>query len=83
VLGGGRGPRRDDRRAAAGRGWRRAPERARAAGRDRRGRPHPRHRATIGIDDIALRRPTLDDVFLQLTGRTAEASEAEDEEAAA
>jgi ABC-2 type transport system ATP-binding protein len=40
-------------------------------------------RATIGIDDIALRRPTLDDVFLQLTGRTAEASEAEDEEAAA
>jgi ABC-2 type transport system ATP-binding protein len=24
----------------------------------------------IGIDDIALRRPTLDDVFLGLTGRT-------------
>ncbi len=28
----------------------------------------------IGIDDIALRRPTLDDVFLQLTGRPAEAN---------
>jgi ABC-2 type transport system ATP-binding protein len=31
----------------------------------------------IGIDDIALRRPTLDDVFLALTGHAAE----EDEEA--
>jgi ABC-2 type transport system ATP-binding protein len=29
--------------------------------------------AGLGIDDIAVRRPTLDDVFLQLTGRTAEA----------
>jgi ABC-2 type transport system ATP-binding protein len=28
--------------------------------------------AGIGIDDIALRRPTLDDVFLQLTGHAAE-----------
>jgi ABC-2 type transport system ATP-binding protein len=28
--------------------------------------------AGIGIDDIALRGPTLDDVFLQLTGHTAE-----------
>jgi ABC-2 type transport system ATP-binding protein len=28
--------------------------------------------AGIGIDDIALRRPTLDDVFLTLTGHTAE-----------
>jgi ABC-2 type transport system ATP-binding protein len=28
--------------------------------------------AGIGIDDIALRRPTLDDVFLELTGRVAE-----------
>jgi ABC-2 type transport system ATP-binding protein len=26
----------------------------------------------VGIDDIALRRPTLDDVFLSLTGRPAE-----------
>jgi ABC-2 type transport system ATP-binding protein len=30
----------------------------------------------IGIDDIGLRRPTLDDVFLSLTGHTAEAAEA-------
>ena len=29
--------------------------------------------AGIGIDDIALRRPTLDDVFLSLTGRAADA----------
>jgi ABC-2 type transport system ATP-binding protein len=36
-------------------------------------------RAGIAIDDIALRRPTLDDVFLQLTGHTAEESEAESE----
>ena len=28
--------------------------------------------AGIGIDDIAVRRPTLDDVFLQLTGHAAE-----------
>jgi ABC-2 type transport system ATP-binding protein len=28
--------------------------------------------AGIGIDDIALRRPTLDDVFLTLTGHAAE-----------
>ena len=32
--------------------------------------------AGIGIDDIALRRPTLDDVFLSLTGHTAELSAA-------
>jgi ABC-2 type transport system ATP-binding protein len=37
--------------------------------------------AGIGIDDIAVRRPTLDDVFLNLTGRTAE--EHEEQEAAA
>jgi ABC-2 type transport system ATP-binding protein len=30
--------------------------------------------AGIGIDDIALRRPTLDDVFLSLTGHAAEGS---------
>ena len=29
----------------------------------------------VGIDDIALRRPTLDDVFLSLTGHTAEAGD--------
>ena len=33
--------------------------------------------AGIGIDDVAMHRPTLDDVFLGLTGRAA--SEAEDE----
>jgi len=29
--------------------------------------------ARVGVDDITLRRPTLDDVFLSLTGRVAEA----------
>ena len=33
----------------------------------------------VGIDDIALRRPTLDDVFLALTGHTAEESEQQDQ----
>ncbi len=37
-------------------------------------------RAGLGIDDIALQRPTLDDVFFELTGHTAE--EAEEEAAA-
>jgi ABC-2 type transport system ATP-binding protein len=35
--------------------------------------------AGIGIDDIAVRRPTLDDVFLRLTGRVAEEEEKEAE----
>jgi ABC-2 type transport system ATP-binding protein len=35
--------------------------------------------AGVGVDDIALRRPTLDDVFIALTGHAAE----EEEEAAA
>ena len=35
--------------------------------------------AGIAIDDIALRRPTLDDVFLSLTGHAAEERQAEDE----
>jgi ABC-2 type transport system ATP-binding protein len=42
--------------------------------------------AGIGVDDLVLRRPTLDDVFLALTGHAAEAeaeAEAEQEEAAA
>jgi ABC-2 type transport system ATP-binding protein len=26
--------------------------------------------ANVAVDDVALRRPTLDDVFLTLTGRT-------------
>jgi ABC-2 type transport system ATP-binding protein len=33
----------------------------------------------VGIDDIALRRPTLDDVFLALTGHTAVESEQEEQ----
>jgi ABC-2 type transport system ATP-binding protein len=38
--------------------------------------------AGIGVDDVALNRPTLDDVFLTLTGHAAEAAEAgEGEEA--
>jgi ABC-2 type transport system ATP-binding protein len=41
--------------------------------------------AGVGVDDIAIRRPTLDDVFLALTGRTAEDAEqqAEPQEAPA
>jgi ABC-2 type transport system ATP-binding protein len=38
--------------------------------------------AGVGIDDLAVRTPTLDDVFLQLTGHAAEASEEPVEEAA-
>ena len=38
--------------------------------------------AGIRIDDVALRRPTLDDVFLALTGHAAEELPDEDEEAA-
>jgi ABC-2 type transport system ATP-binding protein len=29
-------------------------------------------RAGVGVEDVALRRPTLDEVFLRLTGRTDE-----------
>jgi len=35
--------------------------------------------ATIKLEDLALRRPTLDDVFLNLTGHGAEAADEEDE----
>ena len=38
--------------------------------------------AAIKLDDIALRRPTLDDVFLTLTGHAAEELPVEEEEAA-
>ena len=38
--------------------------------------------AGIEIEDLGLRRPTLDDVFLTLTGRTAEAAEKDDAEKA-
>ena len=34
--------------------------------------------ANVQIDDLALRRPTLDDVFLKLTGRTAESIAADE-----
>jgi ABC-2 type transport system ATP-binding protein len=37
----------------------------------------------IEIDDIGLRRPTLDDVFLSLTGHAAEDDQADDDEAGA
>jgi ABC-2 type transport system ATP-binding protein len=35
--------------------------------------------AGVGIDDISMRRPTLDDVFLNLTGHAAEDPEAEED----
>jgi ABC-2 type transport system ATP-binding protein len=37
--------------------------------------------AEVGVEDIALRRPTLDDVFLALTGHAAESDD--DDEVAA
>jgi ABC-2 type transport system ATP-binding protein len=36
--------------------------------------------AGVGVDDIGVRRPTLDDVFLSLTGHAAEATGSEEEE---
>jgi ABC-2 type transport system ATP-binding protein len=37
--------------------------------------------AGVGVADLALRRPTLDDVFLSLTGHAAEAlGESDDDE---
>jgi ABC-2 type transport system ATP-binding protein len=38
--------------------------------------------AGVAVDDLGLRRPTLDDVFLALTGHAAEASDDEEEKAA-
>ncbi len=35
----------------------------------------------VGVEDIALRRPTLDDVFLALTGHAAEVSDDDQESA--
>ena len=35
--------------------------------------------AGVGIEDIALRRPTLDDVFMSLTGHAAEEERADEE----
>ena len=39
--------------------------------------------ASVGISDIAVRRPTLDDVFITLTGHAAEQAEDEEQEEAA
>jgi ABC-2 type transport system ATP-binding protein len=39
--------------------------------------------AGVPVDDVGVRRPTLDDVFLKLTGHEAELKAAEEEEAAA
>ena len=39
--------------------------------------------AGVGIEDIALRRPTLDDVFIALTGHAAEEEPGQQEEVAA
>jgi ABC-2 type transport system ATP-binding protein len=38
--------------------------------------------AGVAVDDLGLRRPTLDDVFLALTGHAAEATDDEEEKAA-
>jgi ABC-2 type transport system ATP-binding protein len=38
--------------------------------------------AGAGLEDIAIRRPTLDDVFIALTGRAAEEAPAKEEQAA-
>jgi len=34
--------------------------------------------ARVGVDDLSLRRPTLDDVFLSLTGHAAEDGDGSD-----
>jgi ABC-2 type transport system ATP-binding protein len=39
--------------------------------------------AGVGVDDVEVRRPTLDDVFLTLTGRPAEEAVADEDEVAA
>jgi ABC-2 type transport system ATP-binding protein len=44
---------------------------------------HRLSEAGIGVDDLAVRRPTLDDVFLTLTGHAAEDADASDPAAAA
>jgi ABC-2 type transport system ATP-binding protein len=36
--------------------------------------------AGVGIDDIAVRRPTLDDVFITLTGHAAEPAEGDQDD---
>ena len=44
---------------------------------------HRLDRAGVAIEDIAMRRPTLDDVFISLTGHAAETEEGADTEEAA
>jgi ABC-2 type transport system ATP-binding protein len=39
--------------------------------------------AGVELEDLEVHRPTLDDVFLSLTGHAAEAGETEDEQAGA
>jgi len=36
--------------------------------------------AGIEVDDVGLRRPTLDDVFLSLTGHAAESAQGDEED---
>jgi ABC-2 type transport system ATP-binding protein len=48
-----------------------------------RPRPASARSRAIEVADLALRRPTLDDVFLSLTGRAAEAADDDTEEVAA
>ena len=38
---------------------------------------------SLGLEDVGLRRPTLDDVFLALTGRSAEEDGRTDQEGGA
>jgi ABC-2 type transport system ATP-binding protein len=38
--------------------------------------------AGVAVEDLGLRRPTLDDVFLSLTGHAAETGDDDEEEAA-
>ena len=79
IVGAGR----DGRRGARGRGRRWCA--CRCAGARASIAEAVRRLDGVGIDDIALRRPTLDDVFLALTGHAAEEepAEAEAEEVAA
>ena len=73
-----RGAGRDGRRAPGARGRRRARAGAPARGRDRRGGAAARHGRRRRSTTSRLRRPTLDDVFIALTGHAAEEPESEE-----